>query len=148
MSRPSPLTAADFAHFSAITTRWIDNDVYGHINNVVYYEFFDTVVNGYLIAQGALDIAHGAVIGLVVETHCNYFKPVAFPDRLRAGLRVAKLGTSSVRYEVGIFRNDDDTASAQGLFVHVYVDRATSKPVPLPEALKKALTGLMVRSAP
>jgi acyl-CoA thioester hydrolase len=145
MERPVPLTAAAFAHFSEITTRWIDNDVYGHINNVVYYEFFDTVVNGYLIAQGALDIANGAVIGLVVETHCNYFKPVAFPDTLRAGLRVAKLGTSSVRYEVGIFRNDDDTASAQGHFVHVYVDRTTSKPVPLPEALKQAL-GKLVRA--
>ena len=145
MERPVPLTAAAFAHFSEITTRWIDNDVYGHINNVVYYEFFDTVVNGYLIAQGALDITQGAVIGLVVETHCNYFKPVAFPDTLRAGLRVAKLGTSSVRYEVGIFRNDDDTASAQGHFVHVYVDRTTSKPVPLPEALKQAL-GKLVRA--
>jgi acyl-CoA thioester hydrolase len=143
MDRPAPLPASAFAHFAAITTRWIDNDVYGHINNVVYYEFFDTVVNGYLIAQGALDIANGAVIGLVVETHCNYFKPVAFPDKLRAGLRVAKLGTSSVRYEVGIFRNDDDTASAQGHFVHVYVDRATGKPVPLPEKLKKALEKLL-----
>ena len=143
MDRPSPFTTADFAHFSDITTRWIDNDVYGHINNVVYYEFFDTAVNGYLIAQGALDIAKGAVIGLVVETHCNYFKPVAFPDKLRAGLRVTKLGTSSVRYEVGIFRNGDDTVSAQGHFVHVYVDRASGRPVPLPEALKQALTKLM-----
>ena len=143
MDRPQPLPASAFAHFSDITTRWIDNDVYGHINNVVYYEFFDTAVNGYLIAQGALDIAQGAVIGLVVETHCNYFKPVAFPDRLRAGLRVAKLGTSSVRYEVGVFRNDDGIASAQGHFVHVYVDRASSKPVPLPETLKRALTPLV-----
>ena len=143
MDRPSPFTTADFAHFSDITTRWIDNDVYGHIKNVVYYEFFDTAVNGYLIAQGALDIAKGAVIGLVVETHCNYFKPVAFPDKLRAGLRVTKLGTSSVRYEVGIFRNGDDTVSAQGHFVHVYVDRASGRPVPLPEALKQALTKLM-----
>jgi acyl-CoA thioester hydrolase len=144
MEKPSPLPASAFAHFADITTRWIDNDVYGHVNNVVYYEFFDTVVNGYLIAQGALDIAKGETIGLVVETHCNYFKPVAFPDKLRAGLRVAKLGTSSVRYEVGIFRNDDDTAAAQGHFVHVYVDRATNKPVPLPEALKRAL-GKLVR---
>jgi acyl-CoA thioester hydrolase len=144
MDRPVPLKASDFAHFSDITTRWIDNDVYGHINNVVYYEFFDTAVNGYLIAQGALDIAKGEVIGLVVETHCNYFKPVAFPDRLRAGLRVAKMGTSSVTYNVGIFRNDDDIAAAQGHFVHVYVDRATSKPVPLPEALKKALGKLVL----
>jgi acyl-CoA thioester hydrolase len=144
MDRPTPLPASAFAHFAGITTRWIDNDVYGHINNVVYYEFFDTVVNGYLIAQGALDIAKGETIGLVVETHCNYFKPVAFPDKLRAGLRVAKLGTSSVRYEVGIFRNDDDTAAAQGHFVHVYVDRTTNKPVPLPAALKQAL-GKLVR---
>ena len=143
MEKPVPLKSADFAHFAAITTRWIDNDVYGHVNNVVYYEFFDTVVNGYLIAQGALDIAKGETIGLVVETHCNYFKPVAFPDKLRAGLRVTKLGTSSVRYEVGIFRNSDDTAAAQGHFVHVYVDRATNKPVPLPEPLKKALTKLV-----
>jgi acyl-CoA thioester hydrolase len=143
MERPVALKAADFAHFAGITTRWIDNDVYGHVNNVVYYEFFDTVVNGYLIAQGALDIAKGATIGLVVETHCNYFKPVAFPDTLRAGLRVAMLGTSSVRYEVGIFRNDDDSAAAQGHFVHVYVDRATNKPVPLPAALKQALAKLV-----
>jgi acyl-CoA thioester hydrolase len=143
MDRPTPLPASAFTHFAGITTRWIDNDVYGHVNNVVYYEFFDTVVNGYLIAQGALDIANGTVIGLVVETHCNYFKPVAFPDTLRAGLRVAKLGTSSVRYEVGIFRNDDDTAAAQGHFVHVYVDRATNKPVPLPAALKQALGKLV-----
>lgn len=143
MDRPVPLTTSDFAHLSDITTRWIDNDVYGHINNVVYYEFFDTAVNGYLIAQGALDIANGKTIGLVVETKCNYFKPVAFPDKLRAGLRVTRLGTSSVRYEVGIFRNDDTTASAQGHFVHVYVDRATSKPVPLPDALKKALEKLV-----
>ena len=143
MDRPQPLPASDFVHFAAITTRWIDNDVYGHVNNVVYYEFFDTVVNGYLIAQGALDIANGATIGLVVETHCNYFKPVAFPDRLRAGLRVASLGTSSVRYDVGIFRNDDDLAAAQGHFVHVYVDRTTNKPVPLPEVLKRALEKLV-----
>ncbi len=143
MEKPVPLTAADFAHFSDITTRWVDNDVYGHINNVVYYEFFDTVVNGYLIAQGALDIAKGTTIGLVVETKCNYFKPVAFPDKLRAGLRVTKLGTSSVRYEVGIFGNDDTTAAAQGHFVHVYVDRATNRPVPLPEALRTALEKLV-----
>ena len=143
MDRPQPLPASAFAHFAGITTRWIDNDVYGHVNNVVYYEFFDTVVNGYLIAQGALDIANGTMIGLVVETHCNYFKPVAFPDTLRVGLRVATLGTSSVRYEVGIFRNDDDTAAAQGHFVHVYVDRATNRPVPLPAALKQALAKLV-----
>ena len=145
MDRPAPLPAAAFAHFSDITTRWMDNDVYGHVNNVVYYSFFDTVVNGYLIAQGALDFARGDVIGLVVETKCNYFRPIAFPDRVRAGLRVAHLGASSVRYEVGLFRNDEDTASAQGHFVHVYVSRATDRPAPLPEALKQALTPLVRR---
>jgi acyl-CoA thioester hydrolase len=143
MDRPTPLPASDFAHFTDISTRWIDNDAYGHINNVVYYEFFDTVVNGYLVAQGALDIADGAVIGLVVETHCNYFRPIAFPDAIRAGLRVAHLGASSVRYEIGIFRGAEGTASAQGHFVHVYVDRASGRPVPLPEALKQALKRLV-----
>jgi len=142
MERPAPLPASAFAHFAEITTRWSDNDIYGHINNVVYYEFFDTVVNNYLIAQGVLDISGGAVIGLVVETHCNYFRPIAFPDAIKAGLRVTNIGTSSVRYEVGIFRGDEATACAQGHFVHVYVDRASNRPVPLPEALKKALAKL------
>jgi acyl-CoA thioester hydrolase len=142
MPRPAPLSLADFAHVSDITTRWMDNDVYGHVNNVVYYSFFDTVVNGFLIAQGALDIADSDVIGLVVETQCHYFRPIAFPDLVRAGLRVAHLGNSSVRYEVGLFRNAEDTACAQGHFVHVYVDRASGRPVPLPEALKKALMPL------
>lgn len=142
MERPTPLAIADFPHVLTITTRWMDNDVYGHVNNVVYYSFFDTVVNRYLIEQGALDIDKGAVIGLVVETKCNYFQPIAFPDLVRAGLRVVHLGTSSVRYEVALFRNDDETASAQGHFVHVYVDRATSRPVPLPDVLKKALLPL------
>ena len=143
MERPAPLKAADFAHFADIPTRWGDNDIYGHINNVVYYEFFDTAVNSYLIAKGALDIEKGKVIGLVVETHCNYFSAIAYPDAVRAGLRVAHLGTSSVRYEVGIFREGDDTAAAQGHFVHVYVERATGKPVPLPDALKAALKPLV-----
>jgi len=143
MPRVRPLPDSAFAHFSEITTRWMDNDVYGHVNNVVYYSFFDTVVNGYLIAQGALDIARSGVIGLVVETQCQYFKPLAFPDKVRAGLSVAHLGTSSVRYEIGLFRNDETQAAAQGHFVHVYVDRATSRPVPLPPALKAALTPLV-----
>ena len=143
MDRPTPLTTADFAHFSEITTRWNDNDAYGHINNVVYYEYFDTAVNEYLIAQGGLDIANGKVIGLMVETHCNYFKPIAYPDKIRAGLRVAHLGTSSVKYEIGIFRNDESTASVQGHAVHVFVDRATNRPVPLPEGLKTALEKLV-----
>jgi acyl-CoA thioester hydrolase len=142
MTREAPARRADFRHVTEITTRWMDNDVYGHVNNVVYYSFFDTVVNGYLIAQGALDIARSDVIGLVVETQCNYFKPVAFPDRVTAGLRVAHIGTSSVRYEIALFRNDDDDAAAQGHFVHVYVERASNKPVPLPEKLKQALAAL------
>jgi acyl-CoA thioester hydrolase len=140
--RPTPLAVSDFKHFTAITTRWMDNDAYGHINNVVYYSFFDTVINEYLIRQGGLDIATSQVIGLMVETHCNYFSPVAYPDKIRAGLRVSRLGTSSVTYEIGIFRNDDTTASAQGHAVHVFVDRATNKPVPLPEKLKSALAKL------
>ncbi|HEY0223463.1 MAG TPA: thioesterase family protein [Pseudolabrys sp.] len=143
MDRPKPLPASAFVHFTEITTRWIDNDAYGHINNVVYYEYFDTVVNAYLIAQGVLDIAKGAVIGLVVETHCNYFSPIVFPDNLRVGLKVARLGTSSVRYDIGIFREGETTASAQGHLVHVYVDRASGRPVPLPEAWKKALAPLL-----
>lgn len=143
MERPTPLPLTRFPHVLAITTRWMDNDVYGHVNNVVYYSFFDTVVNQYLIEQGALDFTNGTTIGLVVETKCNYFQSIAFPDTVRAGLRVAHQGTSSVRYEVGLFRNADDTASAQGHFVHVYVDRATNRPVPLPEALKKALRQLV-----
>ena len=122
----------------------MDNDVYGHVNNVTYYSYFDTIVNGYLIEQGALDIATSPVIGLVVETHCNYFAPLAFPDRVTAGLRVAHMGNSSVRYEIGIFRNDDEAACAQGHFVHVYVDRASGRPVSLPDALQRALAGLSV----
>lgn len=141
--RPTPLNISDFPHFTAITTRWMDNDAYGHINNVVYYSFFDTAVNEYLIAQGGLDIANSTVIGLMVETHCNYFAPIAYPDKIRAGLRVSRLGTSSVNYEIGIFRNDETTASAQGHAVHVFVDRATNKPVALPEKLKTALQKLV-----
>jgi acyl-CoA thioester hydrolase len=139
MSREAPLTRADFPHFLEITTRWMDNDVYGHVNNVVYYSFFDTVVNRYLIDNGALDFRDGKVTGLVVETQCNYFKPVAYPDRITAALAVEHLGNSSVRYRLAVFSNDDDDAAAQGHFVHVYVDRATNRPVPLPDALRKAL---------
>jgi acyl-CoA thioester hydrolase len=122
----------------------MDNDVYGHVNNVTYYSYFDTMVNGYLIEQGALDIARSDTIGLVVETQCQYFAPLAFPDLVTAGLRVAHLGRTSVRYEIGIFRNDDAQAAAHGHFVHVYVGRASGRPVPLPETLQRALKGLMV----
>ncbi|HWV41222.1 acyl-CoA thioesterase [Pseudorhodoplanes sp.] len=145
MTRPSPERRSAYPYLRAIPTRWMDNDVYGHVNNVTYYSYFDTVVNGYLIEQGALDIASSAVIGLVVETQCNYFKPLAFPDTVTAGLRVAHRGTSSVRYEIGIFRGDDESASAQGHFVHVYVDRASGKPVALPLPLQQALALLAPR---
>ena len=131
-----------YRHFLPIATRWMDNDAYGHVNNVVYYAYFDTVVNAYLIAAGVLDIANSPVIGLVVETGCKYFSAVAFPDEIDAGLRVAKLGNSSVRYEIALFRRGSDVAVAQGHFVHVYVERTSRRPVPLPGPLRKALNSI------
>ena len=131
-----------YRHFRTLTTRWMDNDVYGHVNNVVHYSLFDTAVNGYLIASGALDIHHGEVIGLVVETHCNYFAAIAFPQNVDAGLRVAYVGDSSVRYEVGLFAEGEPLTAALGHFVHVYVDRATRRPAALPPALERALQAL------
>jgi acyl-CoA thioester hydrolase len=142
--RPDPETRDRYRHFLAIPTRWMDNDAYRHVNNVVYYSWFDTVVNGYLVERGVLEIDTSPVIGLVVETHCQYFSPIAFPDVVHAGLRVARIGTSSVRYEIGIFRNRERQAAAQGHFVHVYVDRATTRPQPLPEQLRAALEPLVV----
>jgi acyl-CoA thioester hydrolase len=126
----------------------MDNDVYGHINNVVYYSFFDTVVNRYLIESGALDIHRGGVIGLVVETGCQYFAPLAFPDEIEAGLLVERIGRSSVRYRVGLFRAGSEEAAAQGHFVHVYVDRETRRPVPLPAGLLAALERVSVDPPP
>ncbi len=130
---------ADYNYFSPIQTRWMDNDAYAHVNNVIYYSFFDTIVNGYLVAEGALDIKKSEVIGLVVETQCNYFAPAAFPDALEGGLRVAHMGSSSVRYELGIFRQSSDAPLAEGHFVHVYVDRAQRRPAPIPARLRTAL---------
>ncbi len=144
MSQRTPETRTSFLHFRRMDTRWNDNDAYGHINNVVYYAFFDTAVNACLIQSGLLDIQKSPVIGLVVETQCQYFKPIAYPDVVHAGIRVAKLGTSSVRYDIGLFANDDDTAAAQGHFVHVYTDRATGKPVRIPDDVRSALTKLML----
>ena len=135
--RPGPRDA--YAAFAPISTRWMDNDVYGHVNNVVYYSWFDTAVNAWLIEQGALDIHAGGVIGLVIETQCNYFAPLAFPQTIEAGLRVAHLGSSSVRYEVGLFAQGEPLAAACGHFIHVYVDRETRRPVPLPDKLKATL---------
>ncbi len=120
----------------------MDNDLYGHINNVQYYSYFDTAVNRYLIDQGVLDIHQGEVIGLVVETHCNFFSSAAFPDDIVAGIRVAHLGRSSVRYEVGLFANNGEDAIAQGHFVHVYVDRKSQKPVDIPQNLRRVLSAL------
>ena len=140
-AQPEPREA--YRHFTRLTTRWMDNDVYGHVNNVVYYSLFDTAVNGYLIEAGALDIHRGEVIGLVVETHCNYFAPVEFPQKIDAGLRVGKLGGSSVRYEIGLFADGAPLTAARGHFIHVYVDRATRRPTALPPALRRALQGLL-----
>jgi acyl-CoA thioester hydrolase len=142
-ARPAPSTRADYRAFYPIQTRWMDNDIYGHMNNVVHYSLFDTAVNGWLIGQGALDIHGGDQIGLVVETGCRYFSEMAFPDMVTAGLRVARLGSSSVRYEVGLFRNDDETAAAEGFFVHVYVERATRRPKELNAKLRGALETIL-----
>lgn len=140
--RPHPLPRAHFPHFETIATRWMDNDVYGHVNNVVHYSFFDTAVNRYLINAGALDIHQGAVIGLVVQTQCHYFESLAFPQIVHAGLRVAHLGKSSVRYEVGLYADAAAQSAAIGHFVHVYVERASRRPVTLPPALRTALLPL------
>jgi acyl-CoA thioester hydrolase len=141
-ARQSPDQREGYRHFVTITTRWMDNDVYGHINNVQYYSYFDTAVNRFLIDQAVLDIHHGDVIGLVVETHCNFFSSAAFPADIEAGIRVAHLGRSSVRYEVGLFVDGRDLAIAQGHFVHVYVDRGSEKPVYIPDDLRAVLSML------
>jgi acyl-CoA thioester hydrolase len=134
----------DYKHFHTITTRWMDNDIYGHVNNVIYYSWFDTAVNQFLIVNDALDIELSPVIGLVIETQCNYFAPLAFPDRITIGIRVAKLGNSSVRYEVGVFREDEDEVAANGHFVHVYVSRDTRRPVSIPDNMRTVLLTIQV----
>jgi acyl-CoA thioester hydrolase len=136
-------TRADYRAFRTIQTRWMDNDVYGHMNNVVHYSLFDTAVNGWLIEKGVLDLHGGDQIGLVVETGCRYRAELAFPDVVTAGLRVGRLGSSSVRYEVGLFRNEDQEAAAEGYFIHVYVDRMSRRPKPLNRALREALEGIV-----
>ena len=135
--RPRPLPRSAYRRFLPLTTRWLDNDAYGHINNVVYHALFDTAVNSVLIEAGALDVAAGPVVGYVVETHCNYFAPLSFPQPLEAGLRVAHVGGSSVRYEIGIFATGAAETAARGHFVHVYVDRTTERPVALPDRLRQ-----------
>lgn len=140
--RPAPLTRDDFLVFDRITTRWHDNDAYGHINNVVYYAFFDTAVNRHLVKGGVLDIATSPVVAHVAETGCHFFRALSYPQDVIAGLRVTHLGSSSVRYLIGLFSEDRPDAAAQGHFVHVHVDRATGRPVPMPGPVRTLLTGL------
>jgi acyl-CoA thioester hydrolase len=137
-----------YPHFDLITTRWMDNDIYGHVNNVVYYSYFDTVINRYLIAEGGLDIAAGEVIGIVAESHCRYMSGLAFPMEIDAGLGVGKLGRSSVRYEIGLFSKGESTPAAEGYFVHVFVDRQERRPVPIPAKLRAALERLVIAGDP
>ncbi len=143
MTDPKSETRADYRRFLAIPTRWRDNDVYGHVNNVVYYSYFDTVINEYLMAHGGLDYVDGEVVGIAVETMCRFHQSLAFPDVVDAGLRVAKLGNTSVRYEIGLFRQGEPTPAATGYFIHVFVTREGQKPVPLPAAIRDALERLV-----
>lgn len=147
MSNDKPVAGrrGDYRHFMPIPTRWMDNDLYGHVNNVVYYSYFDTLLNRYLIDPGGLDIHNGPVIGIAVETQCRFFKSFAYPEVVDGGLRVGRLGNSSVRYEIGLFGEGEDTARAEGYFVHVFVDRTTQKPVPIPASIRTALERLLVR---
>jgi len=133
----------NYGHFLEIPTRWMDNDIYGHVNNVVYYSYFDTVVNHYLIEAGGLDIHAGAVIGIAVESICRFHRSLAFPDLIDAGLRVGRLGNTSVRYEIGLFRRGDEPPAATGHFVHVFVDRENRRPTPIPRGLRSALERLV-----
>ena len=139
MPHPQPSTRTDHAFITPITTRWSDNDIYGHVNNVTYYSYFDTVANTYLIEYGHLNIHNDQVVGYVVNSGCNYYAPVAFPDKLEGGLRVNRLGVSSVEYGVAIFKEGEDVAVADGHFVHVFVDKQSNKSVPIPDMIRKAL---------
>jgi len=143
MSRPAPPTRADFRFFAPISTRWMDNDVYGHVNNVVYYSWIDTAVNNFLIENAILELGNSEIVGVVAETNLRYLREIAYPDPITVGVRVEKLGSSSVRYASAVFRADDTVASAEGFFVHVYVQRATMKPTPIPEAQRAAFQSIM-----
>lgn len=145
--RKGPPARGDYRHFAPIQTRWEDNDLYGHVNNVVYYSYFDTAVNRFLIEQGGLDIHGAAVIGVVVDSQCSYFSAIAYPEALEAGLAVSRLGTSSVVYQVGIFREGETTAVAAGRFVHVFVGREDMQPVSIPDTIRAALATLLVSDA-
>ncbi len=135
---------ADYPYHFDLQTRWMDNDLYGHVNNVTYYSYFDTAVNFFLIERGGLDIHAAPIVGVVVESQCNYTRSLAYPEKITCGLRVGRLGNSSVRYEIGIFGQDQDTAAAFGHFVHVFVDRASNTPVPIPDPIRRALAEIEV----
>jgi len=141
--RNPPSQRGEFRAFKRIPTRWADNDLYGHVNNVVYYAWFDTAINSLLIEEGLLDLQNGSTVGFVVETHCNYLAPVSYPEVVDVGIRVGRIGTSSVRYELAVFPEGEDQARAQGHFVHVYVDRATQRPVPIAGDLAQLLQRLV-----
>ncbi len=142
MPEKPQITRAEYAHFLALPTRWMDNDVYGHVNNALYYAFFDTAINEYLISEGGLDITAGSVVAFAAESQCQYLRPLAFPGVIEIGLRVDKLGNSSVRYELAIFKQGEALAAAAGYFVHVFVDRETQKPVLMPAQIRTALERL------
>ena len=142
--RQNPTNRSDYNHFSKMSTRWNDNDIYGHLNNVIYYELFDTAVNKWLIKNNLIDIKNGNNIGLIVQSGCNYFSSFKYPEDIEAGIRVTKIGNSSVRYEVGLFKPNDDLASADGFFIHVYVDRVNNKPTTLDYEFKKKLDTIYV----
>lgn len=140
-----PIETRDrYRKFLSIPTRWSDNDVYGHLNNVVYYELFDTTVNDFLIYEGKLDIAGGKEIGVVVESGCRFRRSISFPDHVDCGLRVGRVGSTSVRFEIGVFRRGEKDVSAWGHFVHVFIDRVTRRPVPIPKSIRDALSKLVV----
>ena len=134
----------DYGYFVPLTTRWHDNDIYGHVNNVVYYSYFDTTANSFLINEGGLDIHMSDVIGVVVSSHCDFFSSIAYPDELEGGLRVGKLGNSSVTYELAIFKRGESSAVAAGSFTHVFVERETQRPTPIPDRIRGALQKLKV----
>jgi acyl-CoA thioester hydrolase len=139
-----PLNRSDYPHFLPIQSRWNDMDKYGHINNMVYYGYFDTVVTDYIVRIGKLDTDRSAAVALVVESHCNYHRPLSFPAIIECGLRIGKLGTSSVRYEIGVFSRGDATIAADGHFIHVFVDRETMRPTPIPTPMRQALAPLVI----
>ena len=143
MAEKLEIRREDFKHWLVIPTRWMDNDVYGHVNNVQYYSFFDTVINEYLINTGGLDIHTGEIIGVAVETQCQFLQSISFPEKIDAGLRVSKLGNSSVRYEIGLFKQGEVDAAAFGYFVHVFVNRQSRRPEPIPEKIRAALAKLI-----